>query len=190
MSAGGPDLFGNVCDPQEARLADFHFALVSRPADDEAVLRRADWVADVIGPPPPGLGSYDLAAYRELVAAYVSGRSMSCILLASSVIDRHLTLLHRLRGARWRGTLEEKIERLRGLDTPVEFLRPRMLGVVAATRALGGDPSATPPARGDASALEAWENELAAQAKNALAVAIFIMTRLPAHLCRPTKGTE
>ena len=63
-------------------------------------------------------------AYRELVAAYVSGRHMSCILLAGSVVERHLTLMHRVHGGRWRGDVfEEKSEAdMRGrLDTPIGF---------------------------------------------------------------------
>jgi|GEM_PF-1943484 len=189
MSNAGPDLFGRSAGPAEPPNVDLHYALVSGPSDDEAVLRRADWVAHHIGPPPPGLGAYDHMAYRELVAAYVSGRHMSCILLAGSVVERHLTLMHRVHGGRWRGALEEKVERMRGLDTPIGFLRPKLLEIVAAVRALGADIRALIPPS-DAGEGTSWEARLEREAKNALPVAIFVMTRLPAHLFRVAKGTQ
>lgn len=179
-----PDLFGRSASEDGPPDVDLHYALVSGPSDDEAVLRRADWVARHIGPPPPGLGTYDRTAYRELVAAYVSGRHMSCVLLAAGVLERHLTLMHRVHGGRWRGALEEKVERLRGLDTPIGFLRPKLLAIVAAARALGADLRA-PSQPGEETT---WEARLERQAKEALPVAIFVMTRLPAHLIRVAKG--
>lgn len=188
MSEAATDLFGHRAAPAMAGDVDLDYALVSRASDDEAVLRRADWVARHIGPPPPGLGAYDLTAYRELVSAYVSGRHMSCVLLACSVIERHLTLMHRVVGRRWRGSLEEKVERLRELDTPIGFLQPKLRGIVAARRSLGADIAASVPARTRGEGTEAWERRLEREAEAALPVAIFVMTRLPAHLCRTATG--
>lgn len=185
----GPDLFGHAAAADDVHDADLHYALVGRARDEEGVLRRAEWVSRFIGPPELVLGDYDRTAYRELVSAYVSGRHMSCILLAGAVIERHLTLMHFVLGGRWRGSLEEKIERTTGLDTPIGFLRPKLLSIVAAMRALGADfrpPSPVPSVEGEELA---WQERLEREAEAALPVAIFVMTRLPAHLCRVAKGT-
>jgi hypothetical protein len=184
----GPDLFGHRAAPAPAGDVDLDYALVASPSDDAAVLRRADWVARHIGPPPPGLGAYDLTAYRELVSAFVSGRHMSCVLLAASVVERHLTLLHRVLGRRWRGSLEEKVERLREIDTPIGFLRPKLRALVAARRMLCAEIAAPVPVRTPEDGTGAWARRLEREAEAALPVAIFVMTRLPAHLCRVAKG--
>ncbi|MGP9821322.1 hypothetical protein ACTZWW_15000 [Salinarimonas sp. NSM] len=185
----GPDLFGHHGAPVRARDVDLHYAIVTGPEDENAVLRRAEWVERFIGPPPPDLGSVDRAAYRELVSGYVSGRHMSCIALAACVLDRHLSWMYRVLGQRWRGSLEEKVERLRDLDTPVSFMRPKLRAIVSAARALGVEARPRPEALDADGAPIAWEERLALDAREAASAAIFVMTRLPVHLMRVAKGS-
>ncbi|GGK19750.1 hypothetical protein [Salinarimonas ramus] len=190
MTAAETDLFGAPAgdEADASRDLDLHYALATEPSDEEAVLRRRAWVAATIGVPPSTLGTYDRTAYRELVSAYVTGRHMSCILLAGSVVERHVTLAHRVLGGRWRGTLEEKIERLRDLDTPIGFLVPKLRATIAAVRALGADLDARVPAAGADGRAHDHEARLEREAREALPVAIFVMTRLPAHLFKVAKG--
>ncbi|WP_029029710.1 hypothetical protein [Salinarimonas rosea] len=185
----GPDLFGHCVAPVRARDVDLHYAIVTAPEDEDAVLRRAEWVERFIGPPPPEMGSFDRAAYRELVSAYVSGRHMSCIALSARVLDRHLSWMYRVLGQRWRGSLDEKVERLRDLDTPVSFLRPKLRALVGAARALGVEAQPRPAALAEDGTPIGWEDRLALDAREAASAAIFVMTRLPAHLMRVAKGS-
>ncbi|WP_372426337.1 hypothetical protein [Salinarimonas chemoclinalis] len=183
------DLFGRPAAPVRARDVDLHYAIVTGPEDEDAVLRRAEWVERFIGPPPPEMGRVDRVAYRELVSAYVSGRHMSCIALSACVLDRHLSWMYRVLGQRWRGSLDEKVERLRDLDTPVSFLRPKLRALVTAARALGVEAQPRPEALNEDGTPITWEERLALDAREAASATIFVMTRLPAHLMRVAKGS-
>ncbi|WP_349368020.1 hypothetical protein [Salinarimonas sp.] len=119
------DLFGHPVADQVSQEGEYVVALCD--ADREGRISRCEWLMRHV-PSYEGIltDEEDALMLHELIDCFILRQYVSCIILADSILERHLHNILLRRGVRKNGGFGQIIKALEKIDTPISPLLPKI----------------------------------------------------------------